>query len=196
MKKGQRRNEWTTEQVAYLIENAGRVPKRDLCARLKKSGKAVERMAARLRAQGQPVELRYFESRLTFCPACGSMRATAAEKGICEPCRRREQLETIQARISELWPFLTQAQRDKYEETEAETESRHDPMPKAPEIPADASYYRRQRIREDWAIDCELTLAANLMREVKAAQKRKERIEKKVKTNGGLHVPPGQTKEI
>lgn len=196
MKKGARRNEWTTEQVAYLIESAGRVPKRDICAHLKRSSKSVERMAARLREQGHPVTLRYYESRLTLCPMCGHMRYTATENGTCEPCRRREQLEAIQARIAELWPFLTQEQRDVYEQTEAETESRNDPMPRAPEIPAGWSEYRRQRAREDWLIACELALARNVMREVKAAQKRKERIEKKVKKNGGLLIPPGQAKEV
>lgn len=187
MRKGARRNDWTTEQVAYLIENAGRVPKREISLHVKKSAKAVERMAARLREQGHPVELRYFESRLVFCPSCGCMRLTAAEKGICEPCRRRDQLEAVQARISELWPLLTPAQRDLYEDTEAETESRRDPMPKKPDT-AGMSYYRQQSRLERWLIECEQIQAANLMREVKAAQKRKERIEKKIRTNGGL--PP------
>lgn len=185
MRKGAKRSEWTTAEVRFLLESAGRMPKRDICLELKRSGKSVERKAAWLRERGHDVTLRYYESRLAVCPTCGNMRFTAIENGTCEPCRRREQLETIQARIAELWPLLTQEQRDMYEETEAETESRRDPMPKKPETPAGWSAYRRQRAHEDWLIACERTQAANLMREVKAAQKRKERIEKKVRINGG-----------
>ena len=108
-------------------------------------------------------------------------------------CRRRDQLAAIEARIADMWPMLSQRDRDRYEETEAETESRRDPRPKFPKIPPGTSYYREQRIREAHEIAVERVDIANLKREIKATQKRKERIEKKVKTKGGLHFPPDRS---
>lgn len=70
-------------------------------------------------------------------------------------------------------------ERDTYEKTEAETESRRDPMPKAPNTEG-LSYYERAKAEEAHALACEECLAGNLRREIKAAQKRKERISKKV----------------
>ena len=192
-RKGAKQSPWTTEADRYLLENAGRVPKREICRHLRRSGKSVERRAAWHRANGRAIELRCFVSRTEFCPACGCRRSTLGKFGICEVCRRREQLACIEARIAELWPLLPQRDRDKYEETEAERSSRVDPRPKAPAIPAGASYYREQRIREDWEIAVERTDIANLKREIKAAQKRKERIEKKIQMSGGLHISPDRS---
>jgi len=189
-RKGARQIGWTTADDRYLLENAGRVPKREICRNLKRSGKSVERRAAWHRSQGRAIELRCFTPRTELCPGCGCRRTTLGKFGICEVCRRREQLATIESRIAAMWPYLTQEQRDKYEETEAETESRRDPRPKAPKIPSGTTYYREQRIREDWEIAVERTDIANLKREIKATQKRKERIEKKIQKSGGLHESP------
>ena len=65
--------------------------------------------------------------------------------------------------------------------TEAEVESRRDPMPPPPPT-AGLSYYARARAEEAHELACEEALTRNLMREVKAAQKRKERVEKKVRS--------------
>ena len=133
-----------------------------------------------LRAEGEDISLRCHRRQLVTCPACGRLSWTARGKeGICEPCRRREQLANIHAGIAELLPRLPLDERDTYEKTEAETESRRDPMPKAPNTEG-LSYYERAKAEEAHALACEECLAGNLRREIKAAQKRKERISKKV----------------
>ena len=193
MRKGAKRYDWTTQEDRYLLEHAGRIPKRDICLHLRRSSKSVERRAAWHRSQGRAIELRCFKPRTEFCPGCGCRRTTLGKFGICEVCRRRDQLVQIESRIAALFPLLSQQDRDRYEETEAETESRRDPRPKSPRIPAGTSYYREQRIREAHDMEVERFEIANLKREIKATQKRKERIEKKVKTNGCLHIPPDRS---
>ena len=183
MRRGSRRNDWSVSDVAYLVENAGKIPKREICKKLKRSGKSVERKAAWLRKQGVAIDLRSYRASLAPCPACGRMSGLLGSDGICEPCRRRDQLAGIHARIAELMPLLPQEDRDVYERTEAETESRYDPLPKAPRTDG-LSFYAKARAEESHSLAVERTVARNLRREIKAAQKRKERIEKKVKSMG------------
>lgn len=182
MRKGATRHEWTTSETAYLIENAGKKPVRELCRELRKSSQAIYSKARHLRAQGEPIGLRCFVPKARICPGCGCNRSTLGDAGICKLCRKREQLAGIEARIAELWPLLSQKDRDTYEQTEAERESRVDPRPRPPELPEGATYYQRMKAREAWEIAVELADIRNIEREIKAAQKRKERIEKKVKS--------------
>lgn len=183
MRKGTKRNDWTVADLTFLIENAGRLPKRQICQHLRRSSKSVERKAAWLRAHGQAVDLRCYRPTLEPCPSCGSLSGHRGKEGICEPCRRRAQLANIHARIAELLPRLPLEERDTYEKTEAEVGSRRDPLPKAPDTRG-LSYYQRARAEEAHALALEECIAGNLRREIKAAQKRKERIEKKVKSMG------------
>ena len=152
-----------------------------MCIRdsLRRSSESVKQKAKALRMQGIPVSLRHYRPRLEPCPSCGCLSGHLGRDGICEPCSRREQLANIHAGIAELLPRLPLDERDTYEKTEAETESRLDPMPKAPNTEG-LSYYERAKAEEAHALACEECLAGNLRREIKAAQKRKERISKKV----------------
>lgn len=179
MRKGSKRNDWSTDDVRYLIENAGRIPRREICFHLKRSSESVKQKTKTLRAEGIPISLRCYRAKLEFCPSCGRLSGHLGTKGICEPCRRREQLDTINRRIAELLPRLTLEERDIYEKTEAETESRWDPLPKAPRTEG-LSYYEKAKIEEHYALECEECTARNLRRKIKAVQKRKERIEKKI----------------
>ncbi len=172
------RMDWTTAEVAYLVENAGRIPKREICKYLKRRSESVKQKAKALRAQGIPVDLRCYRPKLEACPACGCMRSTLGKHGICEVCRKRAQLTAIHSRISRLLHQIPFEERERYAETEAETESANDPMPRSPSLEG-LSYYAtckakeaRDRAMEAWQI-------RNLTRQVKAAQKRKERIQKK-----------------
>ena len=191
MRKGSRTVPWTTSDEAYLLENAGKVPVREICRHLRKSSQAVYSKARHMREEGFPIVLRCFVPRTGICPACGCSRSTMGDFGICRLCRKRDQLAGIEARIAELLPMLSQADRDRYEETEAERGSRADQMPKPPSVPSDATYYERMRAMEAWEIEVEHARIRNLEREIKAAQKRKERIEKKVKS-----MPKGISKQI
>ena len=164
-----------------LAEMAGRVPRREICRKLRRSSSSVLSMAHRLRAEGVPADLRVHESRLETCPACGCLRATCGRDGIREPCRVRWQIADVHARISDLLQELPPDERTRYADTEAETWSRSDPMPRAPDLSglsryrADMESDRHERAVERWS-------ARNLRRRLKAAQKRKERIERKVRS--------------
>lgn len=188
MRRGGKRIDWTVDDLRYLLANAGKLPKRDICEHLRRSAKSVERKAAWLRKQGHKINLRYYETTLEPCPACGHQSATIDRHGLCEPCRRREQLATIHARIADLLAQLPAEERDIYERTEAETESSLVPRPLAPNTKG-FSDYRKARAEERHAIAVERWKTANLLREIKAAQKRKERIEKKVKSMGVSSKP-------
>lgn len=179
-RKGSRQRWWTTSEVAFLVENAGRMPLHDICRRLKRSSEAVYFKAKQLRSQGVPVSLRYYRPRLEACPACGCMRSTLGKHGICAVCRRRRQLEAIHARISDLLHRLPFEERETYADTEAEVESVPDPKPTMPKAKG-LSRYQMCRVREQHDRDMEAWQLRTLTREVKAAQKRKERIEQKVK---------------
>lgn len=190
MRKGSKRNDWTVAEEQFLIVNAGKIPKRDICQMLKRSSKSVERKAAWLRNKGCHVDLHYHRPTLEPCPWCGKPSATIDRTGRCEPCRRRDQLAAINARIAELWPHLTPEQQRKYEEEEAKIESTKDPLPEAPSLEG-LPLHRRDRLEENHARSVEAVVAKNLRREVKARQKRKERIQKKINLNqwGSEHDP-------
>ncbi|WP_147327766.1 hypothetical protein [Collinsella sp. TF07-1] len=132
-----------------------------------------------INASGGHVSLRCYRHRLELCPSCGCRRATLGKDGICEPCRRQKQLEAIEARIAELLPRLTAEERRTYERTECGRESRADPMPQAPDT-SGMSRYAADKAAEAHDEAMERWLCRYLYRRVKAAQKRKERIEKKV----------------
>lgn len=175
-------SEWRTSEVAYLLDNAGRIPRREICKHLRRSTESVRSMAKHLRAEGIDISLRCYVPRVMICPSCGCSRTTLGNSGICEPCERREQLATIHGRIAELLALLPPDLRAVYEQTEAETESRIDARPKARALAPEASYYRRMKAAEDHDRAVEAWTVENLKREIKAAQKRKERIYKKARS--------------
>lgn len=179
-RKGAKQREWTVADLRYLRENAGRLPRRELSRALKRGARAVESQVYLMRKSGEDITLRCFRSRLSTCPACGALRSRMGSEGICEPCRRRRQLAKVHHRISDLLAQLPPGDRAVYGETEAETESAWDPMPPPPPL-AGLTAYERARAEETREIAIEDWLARNLRRQVKAAQKRKERIAKKLK---------------
>ncbi len=181
MRKGSKRNDWTVSEEQFLIANAGKMPKRDICQMLKRSSASVKMKAIALRKSGVDICLRYYRPTLEPCPSCGKPSATIDKSGMCEPCRRRDQLAGIHARIADLLPQLPPEERDTYERTEAKVESKSDPLPEPPDTEG-MTEYRRAYAEEAHAIAVEECVAGNLRRAIKAAQKRKERIEKKVKS--------------
>lgn len=182
MRAGAKRNEWTMEEVRFLLESAGRMPQREICRRLRRSNKAVECMARRLRKQGHAIDLRCYRPTTVTCPACGRRSATARETGICRPCTLRRRLAATEGQISDLMQRLPPDARAIYEDTEAEKGSRvFDPMPRMPLYAEPPTLYQRLRDEEAHDRAMEEWEARRIQREVKAAQKRKERIQRKVR---------------
>lgn len=170
---------WTTGDLRRVAELAGTMPERELRRRLRLSKNQLRYAVATLRKMGVSVSTRYYEPRLEQCPSCGRMSATLGRHGICEPCRRRRQLAEIEARTAALLEQLPPEQRAVYEATEAETGSSPGPMPAAPRTEG-MDAYDRAAAEEAHDEEMERWAARYLMRQVKAAQKRKERIQKKV----------------
>lgn len=173
---------WTTGDLKRVAELAGTMPERELRRRLKLSRNQLKYAVNRLRSLGVAVTTRYYEPQLETCPVCGCRRATLGKDGICEPCRLKRQLEEIEWRVSELMARLTPEQRAVYEKSEAQRESRADPMPK-PRPTDGLDGYERAKASEEHDAAMEAWAAAYLKRRVKAAQKRKERIQEKVNEN-------------
>lgn len=173
---------WTTRDLKRVAELAGTMPERELRRRLKLSRNQLKYAVNRLRSLGVAVTTRYYEPQLETCPVCGCRRATLGKDGICEPCRLKRQLEEIEWRVSELMARLTPEQRAVYEKSEAQRESRADPMPK-PRPTDGLDGYERAKASEEHDAAMEAWAAAYLKRRVKAAQKRKERIQEKVNEN-------------
>lgn len=180
MRKGARRREWTTEEVRELADMAGRVPKREICRRLKRSSKAVERKVSELRRAGVDICLRSYKRTMRPCPACGRMSGLLGRDGICECCRRERQLARIEADTADLLATLPPGDRETYERTEAERETAGEPMP-AMRPTRGVSRYRAARNAELNDRDMEQWRVRRLRRLVKAAQKRRERIRRKAK---------------
>lgn len=182
MRAGARRNDWQLDEVRYLLDNAGRVPKHEICRKLRRSSKSVEHMASRLRSQGYAISLRCYQSQAVTCPSCGRSSLTARETGICRPCTLCRRLAATEGQISDLLRRLPADVRSIYEDTEAEKGTRIiDPMPKMPTYAEPPTLYQRLRDEEAYDKAMEEWEAQRIQRELKAAQKRKERIARKVR---------------
>ncbi len=182
MRAGARRNDWQLDEVRYLLDNAGSVPKHEICRKLRRSSKSVECMASRLRKQGHAIDLRCYQSQAITCPSCGRSSLTTRETGICRPCTLRRRLAATEGQISDLLRRLPPDVRSIYEDTEAEKGARIiDPMPRMPTRPEPPTRYQRLRDEESYDKAMEEWEARRLQRELKAAQKRKERIQRKVR---------------
>lgn len=174
------RKVWTTGDLARVANLAGTMPSRELRRKLKLSKNQLAYAINQLHKMGVAVSTRYYESKLELCPACGQARSTIDKSGICRPCKLKRQLIGIEWRISDLLTRLPAHERSIYETTEAERESNSGTKPEQSTV-CDASRYTKSKTADDYAIALERWETDYLERKVRAAQKRKERIERKVK---------------
>lgn len=179
-RRGRRQHRWTPGEYDFVARMAGRIPAEEICRSLGVTRGQLDGARHVINRKGGRVSLRC-DRTMSICPSCGRLRATVGADGVCEPCRRERQLAAIQARIAELLAMLPEGERAVYEASEAETGAprRADPMPSPPDL---RGLSRAERAaaerRHDTAV--ERWLAARLLRQVKAAQKRRERIRGKV----------------
>jgi len=171
---------WSERELRYLIESAGRVPKRTICRKLNRRPEEVEAVAARVRATGYPISL-----DVETCPMCGRRAPIVYSLGICKPCKYKLAIARERRQTAELLRLVTPGERESYAQTEAWLRGRafHAP-PKPPAIPEDATEAERAAYEDAF---CEAVAewdAHNLHRQLKAAQKRKERIARKARANG------------
>lgn len=182
------RRAWTTDELSFLSENAGVLTKKEIAERLGRTPESVAQAAKRLNRQGAGVSLRKPYSG-SLCPSCGCERLIWTQRGkaagMCRICEKKAQIATVKARMAKLAPRLSPEDRAAYARTEAQTQSSMLPKPKpkpkpkrsARKTPAKKAREERKRkaALEAWEVGC-------LHRELRAAQKRKERMEKKCRT--------------
>lgn len=177
---GRRHKWWRESELAYIRDHAGRVPAREIRKALRVSREQLKGAVRWMRARGEDVDLRCFTSRTLVCPSCGMARTLFGSEGVCEPCRLARRLAETEAEIADLLPLLSPADRATYERTDAQRETRGDPMPASPRT-SGMGPYDRAMAEERHDIAMERWQAARLRRLLKAAQKRKERVSKKAK---------------
>ena len=187
---GRRHKWWRESELAYIREHAGKVPAREIRKALRVSREQLKGAVRWMRARGEDVDLRCFTSRTLVCPSCGMARTLFGSEGVCEPCRLARRLAETEAEIADLLPLLSPADRATYERTDAQRETRGDPMPASPRT-SGMGPYDRAMAKERHDIAMERWQAARLRRLLKAAQKRKERVSKKAK-EGRKDFPPCQ----
>lgn len=187
---GRRHKWWRESELAYIRDHAGREPAREIRKALRVSREQLKGAVRWMRARGEDVDLRCFTSRTLVCPSCGMARTLFGSEGVCEPCRLARRLAETEAEIADLLPLLSPADRATYERTDAQRETRGDPMPASPRT-SGMGPYDRAMAEERRDIAMERWQAARLRRLLKAAQKRKERVSKKAK-EGRKDFPPGQ----
>lgn len=177
--KGRRHHSWRTAEFDYIREYAGKIPAREIRRNLRLSKNQLDNAVRLMVARGERISLRCFTPRTLICPACGCARTRFGREGICEPCRLRRRLGEVEAECAGLLPLLSPADRATYERTEAKRESSSEPMPvRRPTAGLDP--YRAARAEEDYDVAVERWQVRELRRRLKAAQRRKERISKKV----------------
>lgn len=186
-RKGARQEPWTTEDVRYLLENAGIVPKREICRHLKRSGESVKQKAKMLRARGYAIDLRHYEELTVICPSCGEARSKEGRwrygSGICDVCRMREQHAEALRRQSDAYAALTISQRLVYDRTQAQIgDSELPTRPPSPKVDGLAPN-RARRLRELHAIDVERWQKKCLTMLTNAAKTRTKRMREKSGTN-------------
>lgn len=156
-----RSRSWTTSQVEYLMEHAGKVPRDQIAEALGRSSGSVSYMAAALRKRGVRVSLRCYERKLEWCPWCARWRTRVyRRKGMCRVCRLRERLWAAEGRCREALELLDGRSRERFARAEPWRGSTFPPMPQAPAADSRDLYERMEAEErraaevEEWEIRC------------------------------------------
>lgn len=175
-RKGENRQPWTTSDVRYLRENAGRVPLEDIARHLKRSQQAV-----RIRASLLGTSVRCYRRKLVWCDQCATWRTALDADGRCPICRLRDQLQAVEARISDELRAAPEDVRELYARTESLRTSAVKRVPMGEW--REGSEYDRQRVQEEYMRNVEEAERATLQRMVDACKTRLKRIREKRGTN-------------
>lgn len=185
-RKGAKQRGWTSGELAFLRDCAGKMPRREICRTLKRSKNSVE-----MKSRCLGVSLRCFRSQLEWCPVCATLRShLSPSTGQCRVCSKRKQYDKGECRVSEALEQLTPKERLIYEEEEAKRGSRK--LPRKPLKPLrQGSLYERQKTEEAyllaierWEIRClDLKIDANKTRLKRIREKTGSNPRKKRKSN-------------
>lgn len=175
---GDAQRPWTTAEIAYLRDTAGRIPRRDICRRLRRSRSSVETMACRL-----GVSLRCYMPKLVWCDECAKWRSHVDADGRCRVCRMREQLRGREDACAEALAAMDPAQRAVYEEGESRRQTRRVPPRPAKRASCPVSRYQRAKAEADHALAVEEWEHRCLKLRYDAAKTRLRRMREKTGAN-------------
>lgn len=175
MRRGESLRPWTVAEERRLREMAGRVPRREIAWRLRRSNESVRQKAKRM-----GLSLRCWEPRCAqTCPRCGMARAVMGKSGACRPCELRDLIARADADASMAMAMLGHADRATYQRTEARTQSGVPPKPPEPDTRG-MTAYQAAKARDEWAGAMEAWDVRRLTRVLKAKRRRVERMRKKI----------------
>lgn len=125
-RRGDSQRPWTTEEVRYLAEHAGRLPIREICRELKRSQGSVK-----MRAKRMGLSLRTPVWGMEWCDECATWRTSVSERtGRCRVCETRHRAEAHEAACAELLAAMGPRERAVYESTESRRGTRKAPGPR------------------------------------------------------------------
>lgn len=181
MRKGASCNHWSSKEISFLVENAGKMPKRDIQFALKRSKKSIERMA-----EAMHLSLRVPLWRLEWCNECASWRVKVNERtGRCKVCQTRENLAKEEGRCVEAYQRMTPEQRRIYDESEAKRGRRKAFAPR-PQYPANIesrNKFAASKAQQDYYKALEEWNFDKVQAEYGACRKRLERMRKALGEN-------------
>ncbi len=145
-RKGDKQTPWTTYEIAYLKENAGIVPAREIQFMLKRSYKSVHHMANRL-----GLSLRVPTWTLEWCDECANWRSRINPKtGRCSICQTKLNIESEEDKCADVLSRMSPRQREIYETNEAKRGRRKAYLraPKYPDLSGMSNYYASKKKEE------------------------------------------------
>lgn len=137
------RRSWTASEVAWLTEQAGRVPLSQIARALGRSEMSVRHAAMR-----HGLSLRTAQWGLAWCPSCASWRREVRSDGRCLVCEMRAWAERDRERCEELLSRLPPERRAAYQAASSSGRGRVKPLPPRPLKPQIASADPTERQRE------------------------------------------------
>ena len=182
MGRTSRGRSWTTSEVRLLMEWAGRRPLPDICNDLGRTEASVRSKVGELRRCGADVSLRYYESKLVWCPNCATWRTRVfGRTGTCLVCRLRERVARSERRCEEALASLPDEARAEFLSKQFKRGSVASPMPRA-DAPEGASRYEATKAEAEHAVLVEHWEVDHLRKMANAEKMRLSRIRKKART--------------
>lgn len=181
MRKGAQRRDWTTDDLAYLRDAAGRIPAVRIAQTLDRSYWSVTHAAERL-----GISLRCSLAQLVWCNECASWRSGISKKtGQCRVCRIRDQLAGREAACAETLASMTAEQRITYAKQESGRGTRASSLKQRPKKreSCPVSMYERSKAEAAYLLDVEEWEYRRLKLPYDAAKTRLRRMRELTGTN-------------
>ncbi len=189
------RRAWTTREVAFLLDSAGKLPLRSICKKLGRTRRSVESMASKLNRSGANITLRCWSTKLIWCDECATWRTGLDDKtGRCRVCTARVQLQGRENACARELKMMTPQQRHVYERTEAQRRTRKPPARPQKSQSCPMSRYERSKAEERYLIELEEWEYRCLKLRYDAAKTRLRRMREKTGRNPRKGNPPGIAK--